>query len=83
MLSLRGSLALSFLGSVSLAADPGPGRNYLGINPWFLNDWDGSNAFADIGMHGRNWQAAADWHNPVAVDAQGWPTADASTVFFG
>jgi hypothetical protein len=48
-----------------------------------LNDWDGSNAFADIGMHGRNWQAASDWHNPVEVDAQGWPTADASTVFFG
>jgi len=65
------------------AAEPGPGRNYVGINPWFLSDWDGSNAFADMAVHGRNWQAAADWHDTVAIDAEGWPLADASTVFFG
>lgn len=76
------AVLLAVLPPVS-AAEPAPGRNYIGINPWFLNDWDESNAFADIAVHGRNWQAAADWHDPVAVDAEGWPLADASTVFFG
>lgn len=65
------------------AAEPGAGRNYVGINPWFLSDWDGSNAFADIAVHGRSWMAAADWHDSVALDSRGWPLDDASTVFFG
>jgi hypothetical protein len=58
-----------------------PAKNSLGMNVWFLNDWDNSFAFADAMKHARPWQDGADWHNPVAgVDALGWPTADASTV---
>ncbi|WP_211209876.1 hypothetical protein [Uliginosibacterium gangwonense] len=58
-------------------------KNAIGMNTWFLNDWDGSFAFADAIKHARPWKDAADWNNPVAgVDALGWPTADASTVFF-
>jgi hypothetical protein len=56
-------------------------RNLTGLGTWFLNDWDGSNAFVDAFASSRSWQAASDWHQPVAgVDANGWPTADASTV---
>ena len=77
--------------SSEASAMPGPGlpilpeqdptRNYVGLNVWFLNDWDGSFAFVDAMKHARPWQNATDWHNPVAgLDALGWPTADASTV---
>lgn len=58
-----------------------PKKNALGLNVWFLNDWDNSLAFVDAMKHARPWQDGADWHNPVAgIDALGWPTADASTV---
>jgi len=57
-------------------------RNALGLNAWFLSDWDGSFAFVDAMKHARPWQDAADWHKPVAsLDASGWPLADAATVF--
>lgn len=56
-------------------------KNHLGMNTWFLNDWDGSYAFVDAMKHARPWRDGADWNKPVAgVDAFGWPTADASTV---
>jgi hypothetical protein len=58
-----------------------PTRNRLGMNVWFLNDWDNSFAFVDAMKHARPWQDGANWNNPVAgLDALGWPTADASTV---
>jgi hypothetical protein len=63
--------------------DDGTKQNHIGLNTWFLDDWDGSFAFVDVVKHARPWQDAADWHNPVGgVDELGWPTADASTVFF-
>ncbi len=63
--------------------DDDPARNHVGLNTWFLNDWDGSFAFVDAMKHARPWQDGADWNRPVGgVDALGWPTADASTVLF-
>jgi hypothetical protein len=63
--------------------DEAPGKNLLGMNVWFINDWDGSLAFVDAMKHARPWKDAHDWQKPVAgTDAQGWPTADASTVVF-
>jgi hypothetical protein len=63
--------------------DNDPTKNYIGLNTWFLNDWDGSYAFVDAMKQARPWQDATDWHNPVSgIDALGWPTADASTVVF-
>jgi hypothetical protein len=57
--------------------------NSIGLNVWFLNDWDGSFAFVDAMKHSRPWQDGSDWHNPVAgVDKLGWPMADASTVIY-
>jgi hypothetical protein len=59
----------------------GDTANYLGLNTWFLTDWDHSFAFVDAMKHARPWQDATDWHSPVGgSDAHGWPTADASTV---
>lgn len=58
-----------------------PTKNYIGMNVWFLSDWDGSFAFVDVMKQARPWQDGANWNNPVAgIDAYGWPTADASTV---
>lgn len=58
-----------------------PTKNRIGMNVWFLNDWDGGFAFVDAMKHARPWQDGADWNKPVAgVDTLGWPTADASTV---
>ncbi|MGC4001426.1 MAG: fibronectin type III domain-containing protein [Anaeromyxobacter sp.] len=54
-------------------------RNQLGMNVWFLSDWDGSLAFVDLMKHARPWKDA-DWQDEGTVDADGWPTADASTV---
>lgn len=69
--------------SLPTLPESNPARNSLGMNTWFLNDWDESFAFVDAMKHARPWQDAADWHNPVAgIDALGWPTADASTVIF-
>lgn len=56
-------------------------KNYMGMNTWFLSDWDGSFAFVDAMKHARPWRNAA-WNGSVAVDALGWPLADASTVIF-
>ena len=59
-----------------------PKAHYAGINLWFLNDFDGSNAFVNMMMHSRTWEIPG-WGAPVASDAEGWPTADASTIMFG
>lgn len=57
--------------------------NQVGFNTWFLNDWDGSRAFADVIKHCRAFDHDPDWAtNNVALDALGWPTADCSTVLF-
>lgn len=63
--------------------DNDPTKNHVGLNTWFLNDWDGSFAFVDAMKQARPWQDATDWNKPVGgIDALGWPTADASTVVF-
>lgn len=67
--------------SLPVLPENDPTKNYIGMNVWFLNDWDGSFAFVDAVKQARPWKTA-DWSNSVAVDALGWPTADASTVFF-
>ncbi|MCX9156936.1 fibronectin type III domain-containing protein [Niveibacterium sp. 24ML] len=56
-------------------------KNYMGMNTWFLTDWDGSFAFVDAMKHARPWRNAA-WNGNVATDAYEWPLADASTVIF-
>jgi hypothetical protein len=66
------------------AAEPGePAGHYIGMNVWFLSDWDGSNAFADIMQHARPWQKRSWSEGMAVVDAEGWPLEDASTVIFG
>ncbi|MGD0096301.1 MAG: hypothetical protein ABSB60_07385 [Terracidiphilus sp.] len=53
----------------------------VGLGTWFMNDWDSANAFVDLAMQSRTWQQS-DWNAGAAtVDANGWPTEDASTVF--
>jgi hypothetical protein len=60
-----------------------PSTNSIGLNTWFLNDWDGSFAFVDAIKHARAWQDATNWNSPVGgIDNLGWPTADASTVIY-
>ena len=55
--------------------------NSIGMNTWFLSDWDGSNAFVDLMKHGRPWKDA-DWKNDITADENGWPLQDCSTVLF-
>nr|WP_320133087.1 fibronectin type III domain-containing protein [uncultured Holophaga sp.] len=55
--------------------------NAIGLNTWFLNDYDGSNAFVDVAKQARSWQNAT-WTAAAPMDALGWPTTDASTVFW-
>ncbi|MBP1627399.1 MAG: hypothetical protein H6Q00_1874 [Holophagaceae bacterium] len=58
-------------------------KNHVGMNTWFLNDWDESFAFVDAVKHARAWQDGANWNTAVGgIDDLGWPTADASTVFW-
>ena len=69
--------------ALPLLPNDDPTKNHIGLNTWFLNDWDGSFAFADAIKQARPWQDATNWQNPVAgIDALGWPTADASTVIY-
>jgi fibronectin type 3 domain-containing protein len=56
-----------------------PTKNAVGLGTWFVNDWDGSFAFADAIKQSRHWMDAA-WKNDAPADALGWPTSDASTV---
>jgi len=56
-------------------------QNHVGLGNWFVADWDGNSAFADVFKQSRPWMDAA-WVNPAAVDSLGWPTQDASTVLF-
>jgi hypothetical protein len=51
----------------------------VGLGTWFSNDWDTSSAFVDVFKQSRTWQNA-QWNAPASVDANGWPTEDASTV---
>lgn len=68
------------IGMPALPAD-NPTANYIGLNTWFLNDYDSSFAFVDVIKHARKWQDADNWNIPVGgIDTLGWPTADASTV---
>ncbi|MCB9495507.1 MAG: hypothetical protein H6686_01285 [Fibrobacteria bacterium] len=78
----RIALLLAGATGLAMASRPLPGANLLGINAGVVSDWDGSNAFADIMVHARAW-ADAPWTGNVAVDADAWPLADASTVVFG
>lgn len=74
-------LAFAGLAGLAMAARPTPGNNVLGLNAGWVNDWDGNNAFADIMVHAREWQNPS-WDDTVALDEDGWPLADASTVIF-
>ncbi len=77
------STLLNILSNASPVPSSDSTTNSIGLNTWFLNDWDGSFAFVDAMKHARPWQDATDWHQPVAgVDNLGWPTADASTVIY-
>ena len=58
-----------------------PTRNKVGLGTWFMNDWDGSSAFVDVMKQARFWNNVG-WTAAASVDAQGWPTQDASTVLF-
>lgn len=81
---IRSVLCLTALAPILRAAEPSaPTAHYVGMNVWFCNDWDGSNAFADIMMHARNWQKRIWNDGSASIDAEGWPTEDASTVIFG
>jgi hypothetical protein len=76
--------ACAFFGEGAVGTPPlAEEKNRIGINLWFLSDWDGSFAFVDAMKHARAWQDGADWHRPVGgTDGAGWPTADASTVVY-
>ena len=76
--------ACALLGRPVHASEPAdPAAHYVGMNVWFLSDWDGSNAFANIMEHARAWQKR-NWSDGMAtVDSEGWPLEDASTVIFG
>ncbi|MBX7103853.1 MAG: Ig-like domain repeat protein [Gemmataceae bacterium] len=77
--------AVTSLGSNSLAsgvfenltiADPPP----LGANLEEVIDWAYSNSFVDMTKQAREFMTA-DSFQPVAVDANGWPTADSMIIF--
>jgi fibronectin type 3 domain-containing protein len=69
--------------SATLPPTQDPTKHYVGMNTGFLADWDGTYAFLDMFKQSRVWQDGNNWHNPVGgTDANGWPTADASTVIF-
>jgi len=71
-------------GSNLRASEPAdPRAHYVGMNLWFLNDWDGSNAFADLMVHAREWRLPNWSQTRPAIDSDGWPMADASTIMFG
>jgi hypothetical protein len=66
--------------SISYAGKDTPSTNYIGMNPWFSNDYDGTSAFVDMMKQSRYWQSS-DWHTNISsIDADGWPMTDASTV---
>ncbi len=68
----------SGLPPVELSADE---KNAVGMNLWFLNDWDGSRAFVDAMKHSRPWTSIEGLPGPLVVDSLGWPLQDAQTVF--
>ena len=55
-------------------------KNSLGMNVWFLNDWDKSRSFVDAMKHCREWRALEDGSS-LSLDPFGWPLGDAQTVF--
>ncbi len=66
------------------AEDPGDmSRNYVGMNVWFNNDYNGANSFVDMMKHSREWRQY-NWSNgDAAIDSMGWPMEDCSNVIFG
>jgi hypothetical protein len=75
-------ISIVFNDIVLNAAEPPADQNYVGINGWFLSDWDGSNAFIDIMVHARDWNKAT-WGSQARLDENGWPMEDCSNVIFG
>lgn len=49
----------------------------VGINFFYNADWDAGYIFADMVKQGRYWSPPDGWPNRSAIDANGWPTADA------
>jgi len=56
-------------------------KNLVGMNLWFLNDWDGSRAFVDAMRHSRPWTTLEGVPGPLPTDEWLWPLQDACTVF--
>ncbi len=48
----------------------------LGVNTTSNADWDGSRMFADAMKQCRGWANYNNFGQPIASDAQGWPTGD-------
>jgi|GEM_PF-305325 len=52
----------------------------VGLGTWGMSDYDSANAFVDVAMQARTWQQS-NWNaGSATIDANGWPTEDASTV---
>ena len=60
----------------------GVGNNYIGINLSSVHDWDGDLLFADAMKQARAWSSPNTTDGQAPVDANGWPTTDASIVVF-
>ena len=74
-------VAVAFSAQSSIAAEPASNKNYVGINVWFHNDWDGAHAFADIVKHSRSWRQYNDGNAELTnVDSAGWPNEDGSLI---
>jgi len=48
----------------------------VGVNTTSNADWDGSRMFADAMKQCRGWADYNNFGQPIAADAQGWPTED-------
>lgn len=83
--SARSSSSESISNASSVASSSGTQvtseLNQVGMNLWFLSDWDGSKAFADAMKHARPFKDF-NWTTNAPADEDGWPLSDCSTVIF-
>ena len=70
-------------GSVPLdlmASEPAANKNYMGVNTWYLSDWDQATPFTDLVKTSRRWEGGpgGSRYTLTNIDAFGWPNEDGS-----
>jgi len=66
--------------ALAIVAAQASGAVPLGVNSFYMSDYEPQQFFADLVRQARPWNVIGDVHTQAPRDADGWPTGDAEII---